>query len=160
MPATEPIVSDRLVLTPLVVADAGEMVAVLSDPDLYAFTGGEPPGLDELREQYRYQTAGSPRVDEEWHNWIVRLEGLAVGYVQATVSRGAADLAWVVGSRWQGMGYATESSRAMRDWLADLGVVRFSAHIHPDHAASEAVAANLGLRPTGRIDDEGEMIWG
>jgi RimJ/RimL family protein N-acetyltransferase len=160
MPATETIASDRLVLTPLDVADADEMVAVLSDPALYAFTGGEPPSLDELQVRYRHQTAGSPQADEEWHNWIVRLEGIAVGFVQATVSGGAADLAWVVGTPWQGQGYATESSRAMRDWLAGSGVERFIAHIHPDHAASAAVAAKLGLRPTGRVDDEGEMIWG
>lgn len=160
MPATETIVSDRLVLTPLDIADADEMVAVLSDPALYAFTGGEPPSLDQLQVQYRHQAAGSPRAEEEWHNWIVRLQGVAVGFVQATVSCGAADLAWVVGTPWQGHGYATESSRAMRDWLAGLGVVRFFAHIHPDHAASKAVAGRLGLRPTGRIDDEGEMIWG
>jgi RimJ/RimL family protein N-acetyltransferase len=159
MPATETIASDRLVLTPLDVADADEMVDVLSDPDLYAFTGGEPPSLDQLQVQYRHQTAGSPRADEEWHNWIVRLEGISVGFVQATVSRGAADLAWVVGTPWQGKGYATESSRAMRDWLVGLGVSTFFAHIHTDHAASEAVAAKLGMRPTGRIDD-GEMIWG
>lgn len=160
MPPTEVIESDRLVLTPLDEADAAEMVTVLSDPDLYVFTGGEPPSLDRLREQYRFQVAGSPRNDEEWHNWIVRLDGKAVGYVQATVSGPAADLAWVVGSPWQGKGYAVESSRAMRDWLAATGVERFFAHIHPDHVASAAVAARLGLRPTGRVDDEGEMIWG
>jgi hypothetical protein len=34
-----------------------------------------------------------------------------------------------------------------------------TAHIHPDHTASKAVAAKLGLHPTGKLDDEGEMIW-
>ncbi|RII89234.1 GNAT family N-acetyltransferase, partial [Clavibacter michiganensis] len=37
-----------------------------------------------------------------------------------------------------------------------VGVVR--AHIHPDHAASEAVARRLGLAPTDeRVD--GEVRW-
>jgi len=159
MTATEPIKSVRLMLTPLDVADAADMVAVLSDRDIYAFTGGEPPALDQLRELYLRLSAGSPREDETWHNWIARRDRRAIGYVQATVIGGAADLAWVVGTQWQGLGYGTEASKAMRDWLADRGVARFSAHIHPDHAASKAVAAKLGLRPTDQIDDGGEVIW-
>lgn len=159
MSGTEPIISDRLMLTPLDAADAAEMVAVLSDRDLYTFMGGEPPTLDQLQELYRRQSAGSLRGDETWHNWVIRLDGSAIGYVQATVMGGVADLAWVVGSPWQGLGYGTEASKAMRDWLVGRGVARFSAHIHPDHTASNAVAVKLNLRPTGRVDDNGEMIW-
>jgi len=47
----------------------------------------------------------------------------------------------------------------MCDWLASQGIARLSAHIHPDHTVSKAVAATLGLDPTGKLDDEGEMIW-
>lgn len=159
MASTDPLRSERLTLTPLDVADADEMVEVLSDRELYAFTGGEPPTLEQLRELYRRQSAGSPRDGEDWHNWIVRRDGAAIGYVQATVTHGAADLAWVVGTAWQGAGYATEASRAMRDRLADRGVATFSAHIHPGHAASHRVAAKLGLHPTGEVDDGGEEIW-
>lgn len=156
---TEPIRTDRLVLSPLDAADATEMVTVLSDTNLYVFTGGEPPSLEKLQERYERQSTGSPRIGETWHNWILRLDGKAIGYVQATVEGRTADLGWVVGSSWQGSGYATEASRAMRNWLAEHGVTAFSAHVRPDHAASGAVATKLGLRPTGRLDEEGEMIW-
>ena len=37
------LVTARFALEPLVVAHAREMVAVLADPALYRFTGGEPP---------------------------------------------------------------------------------------------------------------------
>jgi RimJ/RimL family protein N-acetyltransferase len=47
----------------------------------------------------------------------------------------------------------------MCDWQASQGIARLSAHIHHDHTASNAVAAKLGLDPTGKLDDEGEMIW-
>jgi hypothetical protein len=60
MSATEVIESGGLVLTPIAVGDAVEIVGVLSDPDLYTFTGGQPPALDQLQELYRYQSAGSP----------------------------------------------------------------------------------------------------
>ncbi|MEX2279065.1 MAG: GNAT family N-acetyltransferase, partial [Acidimicrobiia bacterium] len=113
----------------------------------------------QLEELYRHQSMGCPHDDETWHNWILRLDGTAIGYLQATVTGENADLAWVVAIPWQGLGYATEASVAMRNWLADQGVVRFTAHIHPDHSASIAVATKLGLHPTGELDDEGEMIW-
>lgn len=149
----------RLVLSPLEVTDASEMVGVLSDPRLYEFTGGEPPTLDGLEERYRHQVAGSPHPGESWHNWILRFDGVAVGFVQATVVGETADLAWVVGVQWQRQGFASEASLAMRDWLRDRGVVRLTAHIHPEHVASMAVATRLGLRPTDQLDDEGEQVW-
>lgn len=159
MSVTESISTARLTLTPLDVADALEMVGVLSEPALYTFTGGEPPTLDQLEDLYRSQSAGASRDGEIWHNWILRLDNTAIGYVQATVKGDNADLAWVVGSPWQGSGYATEASKAVRDWLVDHGAARFSAHIHPDHSASTAIATRLGLQSTGQLDDEGEMIW-
>jgi hypothetical protein len=69
------------------------MVAVLGDPALYEFTGGEPPTLDELRERYERQAVGrSPDRSEEWLNWIVRItdDGHAIGFVQATIRDGRA----------------------------------------------------------------------
>ena len=159
MAPTELIRSARLILTPLARGDAAEMVEVLSDPALYTFTGGDPPTLDELDQRYRHQVAGGSGDDEVWHNWIIRLDGVAIGYVQATVAGEVADLAWVVGTPSQGSGYATEAADAMRSWLADAGIRRFSAHIHPSHSASHAVASGLGLRDTGAIDDNGEAIW-
>ena len=49
------------------------MVGVLGDQRLYAFTGGQPPTLDELRARYRRLAVGrSADGSEEWHNWIVR----------------------------------------------------------------------------------------
>jgi RimJ/RimL family protein N-acetyltransferase len=150
----------RLVLKPLEPADAAEMVGVLSSPRLYEFTGGSPPSLPELEAQYRFQVA--PRPDEEiWHNWIIRLaeQQIAVGFVQATVTGDEADVAWVVGVDCQGQGIATEAALSMCDWLVAQGAVHLSAHIHPNHVASERVAASIGLLRSDTIDDDGEVIW-
>jgi len=145
------------------VADAGEMVDVLSGPALYAFTGGSPPGLDELRARYAGQAAGrSPDGSEEWRNWILRREpgGEAIGYVQATITGGGqrAEIAWVVGLDWQGRGYATEAAQALVTWLDSRGTTVIQAHIRPGHAASAAVARRAGLRPAGKFQD-GEQLW-
>ena len=157
------ILTRRLVLTPLRVEDAEEMVSVFEDERLHEFTGGHPLTFSQLRDRYGDLVAGARDPSQEWLNWIVRqrAEAIAVGTVQATVSSGAnlrADVAWVIGVPWQGHGYATEAASAMVTWLRGLGVERISANIHPDHRASIGVATRLGLAPT---DDwcDGEKVW-
>jgi RimJ/RimL family protein N-acetyltransferase len=82
----------RLALEPLRVSHAPAMVTVLGDPALYAFTGGEPPGIRELTARYERQTAGrSSDGHETWLNWVVTdPAGEPLGYLQATIT-GAAD---------------------------------------------------------------------
>ena len=151
----------RLVLEPLSPAHAEEMAPVLADPALHRFTGGLPATVDELRERYARQVAGrSPDGRARWLNWVVRHGGDAVGHVQATVLDAAtgpvAELAWVIGSAHQGRGFAREAAAAAVTALpAGAALV---AHIHPDHAASAAVARALGLAPTGAVVD-GELRW-
>jgi RimJ/RimL family protein N-acetyltransferase len=156
--------SPRLDLEPLRVEHAAEMVAVLGEPSLYSFTGGEPPSLEMLDRRYRAQVDGSGDPNELWLNWIIRHRstGAAVGFVQATVEldRGPlGDIAWVIGIEHQGQGFAIEAARAMAEWLLTTGVATLTAHIHPDHAASQAVARAAGLVETTEVDDDGEVVW-
>ncbi|MFI7067035.1 GNAT family N-acetyltransferase [Kribbella sp. NPDC050124] len=148
----------RLAMLPLQVEYAGEMADVLADPDLYTFTGGEPPTVEALESRYRRQLAGPGREDEHWLNWVVQYDDQLVGYVQATVTGGTAEIAWVIGADWQGRGYAKEAARGLVTWLSDHGVERIVAHVHPDHTASAAVTAAAGLTRTDQVDD-GEYLW-
>jgi RimJ/RimL family protein N-acetyltransferase len=162
-PMAERLSTPRLDLIPLRPEDALEMVAVLADPRLYAFTGGGPPSCEELLARYERQSVGrSADGTADWHNWIIRRrpQGDAVGFVQATVShpRGPADIAWLIGVPWQGHGFAAEAALTMVAWLEGGGVSVITAHIHPSHSASEAVAARAGLEATDEIDD-GERVW-
>jgi RimJ/RimL family protein N-acetyltransferase len=152
----------RISLDPLRVADATEMVGVLSAPALYAVTGGAPPTLDELTERYRSQVAGRAADGrEEWLNWVVRVDGVAAGYVQATVhDHGSrASVAWVIGLPWQGQGLATSAARRMLALLRARGVERIEASIAPGHTPSERVAARVGLVGSGALDAAGEQLW-
>ena len=85
-------------------------------------------------------------------------DGPAAGYVQATVTADTADVAWVIGEPWQGRGYASEAAQAMVGWLGTHGVRTVTAHIHPEHDASAAVADRVGLKPTLTVED-GERLW-
>ena len=115
------------------------------------------------RPLYERWAAGSPNPAFSWCNWVIKLrgQGCLVGWVQATVSTAgepSAEVAWVVGVPWQGQGIATEAARALTVWLRQRSVRGVVAHIHPDHAASGAVAAAAGLVPT-RFMDDGEVRW-
>jgi RimJ/RimL family protein N-acetyltransferase len=152
--------SERLVLEPLGPEHADELAPVLDDVSLHRFIGGEPLGVEDLRARYERQARGHPT--ERWLNWVVRERstGGAAGTVQATVADdgSVADLAWVIGSAFQGRGFAKEAAALIAGWLREEGVSCLRAHIHPDHAASVAVARSLGLRATDVIVD-GEVRW-
>lgn len=160
----EPIPARRLTLVPLRAEHAAEMASVLADPELYCFTGGSPPTAQALRERYERWIAGSPDPAVSWCNWVIQLHNphCLAGTVQATVSTAdgqpVAEVAWVVGVRWQGRGIATESARALIAWLETHSIGTVIAHIHPRHQASAAVAAAAGLAPTDHWQD-GEMRW-
>ncbi|TWG04845.1 RimJ/RimL family protein N-acetyltransferase [Streptomyces brevispora] len=158
-----PFSTSRLDAEPLRVAHAGEMASVLADPALHTFTGGAPEDTDALRIRYARQSAGSPDPAERWWNWVLRVRGddCLVGYAQATVNLtdAQAEIAWVIGSGWQGRGYAKEAAVGLVAHLLDGRAVRtVVAHIHPDHAASAAVAAAAGLVRTEEWEDS-EVRW-
>lgn len=158
----------RLTLEPVVREHAAQMHRVLADPGLYEFVGGAPPTEPELAERYaRLARRRSSDGRELWGNWVLRetASGAAVGYVQATLdadgpsgaSRSPALVAWVVGTPWQGRGFAQEAAAALVGRLRSAGWV-VAADVHPGHAASQGVARAVGLRPTGEVVD-GEIRW-
>jgi RimJ/RimL family protein N-acetyltransferase len=148
----------RLAVLPLKIEYAAEMAKVLADPDLYTFTGGEPPTVEGLENRYRRQLAGPARDDEDWLNWVLQHDDRLVGYVQATLTGSTAEIAWVVGTDWQGRGYAKEAALGLVAWLREQGVEQIIAHVHPDHGASAAVTAAAGLTRTDTLED-GEYLW-
>jgi RimJ/RimL family protein N-acetyltransferase len=154
----------RLDLRPLRVAHAAEMTGVLADPALYRFTGGAPATTAELRARYQRWLAGAPDPAVSWCNWVLRLraEWQLAGTVQATVTGPAgalaAEIAWLVGTAWQGRGIGSEAAQGLVGWLRRSQVRTVTAYIHPGHHASAAVARAAGLVPTSHRRD-GEVRW-
>jgi RimJ/RimL family protein N-acetyltransferase len=161
----ESLTTERLALDPLRTEDAEEMAPLLADPGLHEYIGGAPATVGELRERYRRQIRGrSPDGSQLWLNWVVRRRdsGRAVGTVQATIGvhddTSVAELAWVIAAPYQRRGYARESAAEMLRWLRQRGIGIAVAYVHPEHAASIAVARALGLRATEQTRD-GEVRW-
>src|SRR4051812_37117503 len=117
------------------------MAPLLEDPALHTFIGGEPATLTQLQQRYQRQLIGrSPDGSQLWMNWVLRrrVDGRAVGTVQATVSKDQtsrvgliAEVAWVVATRYQGQGYAPEGPPGMGAWLREQRGTTLPAKIHP-----------------------------
>jgi RimJ/RimL family protein N-acetyltransferase len=152
----------RLCLDPMMASHAKAMFPILADRQLYRFTGDEPPESEiSLEARYRYlEGRKSPDQSQLWLNWLVRLEenDTPIGYVQATVSESHADIAWVIGSDWQGNGYASEAALAMVQWLGASGVTTIRACINPIHLASQRVASHAGLSKSDLVECD-EDVW-
>ncbi|MEU8521804.1 GNAT family N-acetyltransferase [Streptomyces sp. NPDC048577] len=166
---TVPLRSERLDLEPLRIEHAAEMAVVLGDPSLHTFIGGAPASEDALRARYARMLAGSLDPEVSWCNWVLRshAESVLTGTVQATLFPAAptspsggrsAEVAWVVGTDWQGRGFASEAARTLVAWLRTRDVTLVVAHVHPAHRASAAVAAAAGLSPTD-VRQDGEVRW-
>lgn len=163
MPKTPParLTGKRVVLEPLAVEHAVEMVDVLSSPSLYVLIGGQPPSLPELTARYQRQTAGPVSEHEAWLNWIVRYQGQAVGFVQATLREEAgvlnAAVAWLIRPEHQGRGLATEAAGVMVEHLRAYGAA-ITAWISDANLASVAVATRLALCRTAHQQGS-EQLW-
>jgi RimJ/RimL family protein N-acetyltransferase len=155
--------TDRLILKQLLISDAAALFEVLRDLSLYTYlTNAAPHSLSDLERQlHKWEARVSPDGNQLWLNWGVRLRNSfeLIGCVQAGVAAETATLAWVIGSRHQRKGYATEATLEVGRWLRDFGVFRFVAYIHPRHQASQRVAARLGLHRTGETSSDGEERW-
>jgi RimJ/RimL family protein N-acetyltransferase len=118
--------------------------------------------VEQLRERFLgWEVRRSPDGRERWLNWIVRSaeDGRALGWAQATVAHGAAQVAYAMLPEERGHGYATAALRAMMSELRDqLGVVFFEAHIDEENVGSQKVAAAAGLKRTDRTV-RGESVW-
>jgi RimJ/RimL family protein N-acetyltransferase len=155
----------RLAVEPMTSAHASEMHHVLADPAIYAFMGGAPRSAAELEARYARLVVGrSADGTELWGNWVLRVTatGAAAGELQATLPAkgptvGPAIVAWVLGTGFQGHGYASEAAISLVDRLLANGW-SVAADIHPDHVASQRVARAAGLELTDQVVD-GELRW-
>jgi RimJ/RimL family protein N-acetyltransferase len=143
------LLSKRLRLAPVMGSHAESMFTVLSNAKLYEYTGGSPPrSVADLEIWFSaLESRKSTENDGLWLTWLMFTieSGKAIGYVQATVGNSQADIAWLVGSEWQGIGYASEAAATLVSWLVANNVDVISAHIHPNHMGSQMVAKAAGI---------------
>lgn len=145
------IVTAALTLEPLRVVHAEAMFELLSDAELHKYLDySPPPSVEHLRAVYaQLEARRSPDGGEQWLNWVVYPhDHPPVGFVQATIdSQRTAFVAYILGRKHWGRGYAQDAVRAMLEHLVSVyGVQRCLATVEGDNRRSIRLLDRLGFR--------------
>jgi RimJ/RimL family protein N-acetyltransferase len=135
----------RLLLAPLVAADAEQLRRITDDPAIIEaisflrapFTLDDARPLIALNENGRDLFRGIRRRDDKL------LAGLIGSHERAT---GAVEIGYWIGTAFQRQGYAFEAAAGL---VATLTAPRIVAECRPENRASWRVLERLGFRPTG-----------
>ena len=151
---TDPVVTARLVLTPIGPDDIDDLVLLYSDPLVGHWTG---PWTREGVEAWASDMAAR-WTDDGIGKWMARdrVDGSLIGRGGFTRfdldGEPVLELGWAVRDARTGEGYATELGRAALAWAVahrpDLPVVAFT-EVH--NRASRTVMERLGMRSAGII---------
>ena len=155
-----PIRTERLVLRPLAEADADDVFAYQSLPDVVEYLPWPVRDREESRE-HTVQRAGFTRLADDKDAIILGAElvgpngepGPVIGdlsiFLRSAVNAQVA-IGWVFHPSRQGRGYATEAARAVLEFVfTEVGAHRVFAEVDPRNTASVALCQRLGMRLEG-----------
>jgi RimJ/RimL family protein N-acetyltransferase len=150
----EPVLTSRLILTPVAVDDVDDLLVLYGDPHVAFWTGPWDRGSVEAWTQGMAGRWAEDGVGK----WMARSreDGSLVGrggFSRVDLEGEAVlELGWAVRDALTGRGYATEIGRAALAWAREhepgSPVVAFT-EVHNEK--SQAVMRRLGLRPAGLI---------
>ncbi|MHC4222454.1 MAG: GNAT family N-acetyltransferase [Planctomycetota bacterium] len=146
--------TERLQLRPWAADDLEAFHRIWGDPEVIWW------GPCENREKSREilhraidLTAAWPK-ELGWFAVVERASGEIVGnvFLRPSKETEGVELGYHFARSWQGRGYATEATRsAVSRLFDDAGADRVVAYVLPENAASQRVAAKIGMRKAGTI---------
>ncbi len=155
--------TSRLIIDEITVNDASLILALLNDPDFIRYVADRGIRTEEQAQNYISGRVMASYAEHGFGMAAVRRKdtGKAVGMC-GLVKRDAlkdVDIGYAFLPEGRGQGYALEAAEAvMAMGRKDFGLSRLSAIIHPDNAASIALARALGMQLDSLIrmspDDE------
>jgi len=142
--------SPRLQYETITPAHAAELQEALCDHRVYEFiTDHGTPTAAELLQVFTRKALGSPstRSDETWIDYAIRSKesGIAIGRIEATILERQAEVAYLLGPRHWGHGYASEAMKWLHQILQfQFKVFGFWAAVSPTNDRSLRLLARLG----------------
>jgi RimJ/RimL family protein N-acetyltransferase len=157
-PVVEPIRTERLILEPWAEAHREPFRRMTLDPAVVRHVAHGKPWEEELYEA-RFQAGLTLNAEHGYGRWaIVEADtGAWAGLVMLQpfgpglegVDPEAIEAGWWIEPALWGRGYAPEAVQAVVELGFAVGLDRIWARIYPENAASQRVAAKLGMRPEG-----------
>lgn len=166
-----PIRTDRLLIRAVTAADAADLAARRSDPDVAKYQNWTIPYPLERAEKMVAELAAldGPTNDEWWMGTVCAPDGGEVyGDVVTNLTQEGrtAEIGYTFHTRFWGHGYAVEATEALIAYLFEtVGVTRVFGMLHPDNPASAMVMERCGLLFEGHtrasfwLADENSDDW-
>jgi RimJ/RimL family protein N-acetyltransferase len=141
--------SERLIYVPLGAEHGPTLFAALSDPAVYRFIDCSAPlSIEELANDFAKKSSGPPphRAGETWWNFAVfdSASGQGVGRLEATLIADRAEVAYLFGSAFWGVGIGGEALDWLHGQLREHAVQNFWATTRPDNVRSVRMLERLG----------------
>lgn len=154
------LMTERLTLRPLSLADWEGYAAAWADPQMTQFIGGQPRTRTESWGKFLQGIGLWPLLGFGYWSFIDRATGAFLGNGGlARFERGLEDLEGYPEAGWAfvpdawGRGLATEAMQAVLDWSDEaLGHPEVRCIIDPGNTASQGVAAKLGFTALREVD--------
>ena len=175
MPSLE---TPRLVLRVPRIDDADGFAALLADPEVMRYLGGEtvprgdvPAVLQKWLGRWDDNGFGPFALERREDGRVIGRAGVIVWDTRDWRNTTLADagehaqpeLGWAVARPYWGNGYATEAARAVREWARrERAVERLISLINPGNVRSQRVAERLGAVPTQTVtlfDSSAAVVW-
>lgn len=146
------LLTPRLLLRPLRLTDASDLLKIDSDPEVTYFRGLTPLSVEASRSQLEKHLRTRWNKSRAWMFWCIRVQG-SDEFVGVAMLR-QLNKDWrefevgysLARSQW-GQGYATEAVRAaLRFAFRTLRAHRIVANTYPENAASCRLLEKLGFR--------------
>lgn len=154
-PASPVLTTERLILRPLRLTDADDLLQYQSDADTVRYIPWPVRTRAQVVEallKHAEDAVELPEVtgDSALLAWELRSTGQVIGQSNLSIVRASnrhAEIGWVTHPGFTRQGYGLEATRALIDWaFAGLNLHRISASIDVRNTASAQFAEKLGLR--------------
>ncbi|HSL74085.1 MAG TPA: GNAT family N-acetyltransferase [Ilumatobacteraceae bacterium] len=145
------LVTDRLLLRPVLPSDAASLVERRNDPEVARFQNWTSPYSLEQADALIAETMQlDGPTDGEWYTMTVadRADRAVLGDVVVYLSSAGrtAEIGYTLAREYWGRGYATEAAAALVEYLFEsLAVTRVTASLHPDNQSSAMVLERVGM---------------
>lgn len=146
------IVTERLLLREIKIADAEAMFQYRSDPQIYKFQNWKPRTLKEVSEFISSNIAKIPNTPNTWYQvgiYVKETNNLAgdIGLHFIGSDNMQVEIGYTLSLEHQSKGYATEAVIGIINYLFNnLHKHRIIASLDPDNSKSIALLERIGLR--------------
>lgn len=154
---TREIVTERLVLRPIILSDAEELYRLVTDKDVMKYLAGIPPYTGvQMAVDYISGKLTEKYKDISFYDWGIcekssgKLIGRIAVYKQDDEKR-MADLVWYISPDVRGKGYMPEAGKAVVGCLQEIGFERIEAFANVDNLSSQKVMEKIGMQYEGTL---------